>query len=442
MDEALMTKRRGRAYILLILASVFLYIAITTAKNLYTAEKITLYGLGIFGNLTDLASTMEYYFYTYAVMQIALIFFVKKINIKWFLTVTLAASGVLTLLMPFTDSIAQHYILFAINGVLQAGIWGCLLKVLSVHLPARLLPAANQIMAAGPAVAGAVSYGVAAAFGDNWKTPFMLLGIIVVGSVILYFILVTNMERFPKETELHHVVLADGTEADVSDEEDNDFIGLNSKKRIAVFFAASMLMGFLFTSLHFMVNNNLDMYLKEIGGFSNSVSKLLTIFAPLCAVVGPIMIVRSCERHKNFISVSAFYFGVALLSSLLMMFLFDKSVPVSLALLVVFLVFVNGGRSVTLSIASLKMRNKIDTGVYSTTVNAISSVASGISPKIVTMLLDNSSYGTIESWRISFLVIFIWNFAVVAFFGLFILLVKRLNMRDKSAATNSSALSV
>lgn len=441
MDEALMTKRRNRAYILLIVSSIFLYIALTGSKNLYTAEKTTLYELGIFGNLTDLASTMEYYFYTYAAMQVALIFFVKKINIKWFLTSTIAISAVLTALMPLTDSITQHYILFAINGILQAGIWGCLLKVLSVHLPARLLPAANQIMAAGPAVAGAVSYGVAAAFGDNWKTPFMLMGIIVIGSVIFYFISVTKMEGFPKETELHHVVLADGTEADVSDEEDNDFIGLNSKKRIAVFFAASMLMGFLFTSLYFMVNNNLDMYLKEVGGFSNSVSKLLTIFAPVCAVVGPLMTVRSCERHRNFISVSAFYFGVALLSSLLMVILFDKSVPASLALLVIFLVFVNGGRSVTLSIASLKMRNKIDTGVYSTTVNAVSSIASGISPKIITMLLDSSSYNTVESWRISFLVIFIWNFAVVALLGLFILLVKRTNKRDKSASVNSHAIS-
>ena len=79
-----MTKRRNRAYILLIVSSIFLYIALTGSKNLYTAEKTTLYELGIFGNLTDLASTMEYYFYTYAAMQVALIFFVKKINIKWF----------------------------------------------------------------------------------------------------------------------------------------------------------------------------------------------------------------------------------------------------------------------------------------------------------------------------------------------------------------------
>ena len=121
------TKGRSFAYGLLIFASVFLYVILTGSKNLYTAEKTTLYGLGTFGNLTDLASTMEYYFYTYAAMQIALIFFVKKINIKWFLTVTIALSAVMTVIVPFTNEIGQHYILFSINGVLQAGIWGCLL---------------------------------------------------------------------------------------------------------------------------------------------------------------------------------------------------------------------------------------------------------------------------------------------------------------------------
>lgn len=430
MEEMTVNKRRSRAYGLLIFASIFMYIAITTAKNLYTAEKTTLYSLGIFGNLTSLASTMEYYFYTYAVMQIALIFFVKRINIKWFLTATLSVSSVLTLLLPFTDGITQHYILFGINGVLQAGIWGCLLKMLSVHLPARLLPVANQIMSAGPAVAGAMAYGIAALCGENWKTPFILMGVISLISVLTYCLAVTCVERFPKEVEMHHVVLSDGTEANV-EEEDNDFIGLNNKKRIAVFFIASTLMGFLFTSLYFMVNNNLDMYLKEIGGFSNSVAKMLTIFAPVCAVIGPLMSVRSCERHKNFIAVAAFYFGVAMLSVLVMLFVFDKSVPVSLALLVLFLVFVNGGRSVTLSIASLKMRKKIDTGVYSTAVNAVSSLASGISPKFIAMILDNDSYSSVQSWRLSFTLVFAFIFTAVMLLCVFIILVKCLNKKDR-----------
>jgi len=414
MTETLDVRKRKIAYFFLIFSTIFLYVSLTGAKNIYSSEKTTLYELGIFGNFTDLATTMEYYFYTYAAMQIFLIFFVKKINIKWFLTATLGISALLIGAVPFTDDIVQHYVLYAVNGVLQAGIWGCLLKVLSLHLPLRLLPLANQIMSAGPAVSGAVGYGVAAAFGENWKLPFILMSLILLAAVATYFISVTYMEKFPKEIEMHHVVHSDGTEEDVSDDDENDFIHLDNKKRIILFYALSTLLSFLFTLLYFAVNNNLDVYLKEIGGFSNGKSKLLTIFAPVVAVIGPFICVRMCEMRKNFITVCSFFFGAAMLVSLSLIFLFDKSAILSLILVVLFILLVNGGRSVTLSIASLRMRSKIDTGVYSTMVNAVASIASGFAPKLITRVLDNASYTTDESWKISFVMVFVFSLVTVA----------------------------
>jgi len=427
--DTLMKKRRSRAYVLLIFASVFLYLTLTASKNLYTAEKTTLYGLGTFGNLTDLASTMEYYFYTYAATQVFLAFFLKKINIKWFLAITLGISAVLTVLVAFTNGIEQHYIIFAINGILQAGIWGILLKILSIYLPMRLLPIANQIMSAAPAAASAIAYGVAALFGDNWKLPFFILGVLLLLTVVLYTASVNIVARFPKDMSTHHIVMSDGTEADVSDEEENDFIHLNSKRRVAIFYAVSIFVGFIVTSIFFMLNNSLDIYLKEVGGFSNSTAKILTVFAPLAAVIGPLVCVRSCERHRNFIAVAAVYFGLALVVCAVVLFVFDKSVFAALALIVIFLVLANGGRSVSLSIAALKMRTKIDTGVYSTIVNAVASVASGVAPKIITAILDRESLSVTESWRISLGIIFAVNLLAVVALVLIILWIKLVNRK-------------
>ncbi len=429
MNDIKNAKSRVGTYWFLIFSSFFLYIILTASKTLYTAEKTTLYELGTFGNLTDLASTMEYYFYTYTAMQILLVFFVKKINLKWFLTITIAASAALTMLVPLTDNVTEHYIIFIINGFLQAGIWGIILKILTLYLPARLLPTANQIMTAGPAVSGALAYGAAAAFGDDWKTPFLVLGGALALAVVFFWISVTRAEKISKsEDKLHTLENPDTTN------EDNDFIGLDSRKRVVWFFVLSMLMGFIFTSLYFMVNNNLDLYLKEVGGFSNSTAKLLTILAPICAVIGPLMTVRSCERHRNFIAVAGVYFGISLLFAILTLIFFDKNVVISLAAVVLFIVFVNGGRSVTLSIASIKMRKKIDTAVFSTAVNAISSIASGISPKFVTKILDNTTYTTVESWRMAFLVIVLWNMATVFALALLVMLVKLINRKRKDAS--------
>ena len=207
-------KRKTFAYWFLIIATFFMYIVMTGSKNLYVAEKTTMTQAGF--NSVALASTMEYYFYTYAIMQVLLIFFVKKINVKWFLASTIAGSAILTILVAFTNTVEQQWCVYVVNGLLQAGIWGCSLKVLGKYLPSDMLPKGNAIMSTGPAIAGVLSYGTAALFGENWKLPFIVLGIALIVAVILFVLSVNIASRYPREKEMHHIVRVDGTEEDVS----------------------------------------------------------------------------------------------------------------------------------------------------------------------------------------------------------------------------------
>ena len=372
------------------------------SRNIYIAEKTTLFTDGGFGNLTELASVNQYFFWTYAVMQVLLIFFVDKLNTKWFFTVTLTLSGILTIYVAFTNTIIEHYVIFAIMGLLQAGIWGGLIKVLSQYLPARLLPVANQYLTMGVGGGTALAYGVAVAFGNNWRAPFLVIGIVVVLAVVLYFISVTLVSRYPREIEMHHIVYADGTEADVSDEEENDFIHLDSKKRVVGFFIFSLILTVFLTASYFMLSNNLDIFLKQVGGYSNDLSKLLTVFAPLVAMVGPLIVVRICERCKNFVLVGVLFFAAALLVTLILYLVFDKSVVLSLVLFVIYLMLTNGGRTVSLSIAAFRMRAKLNVGVYTMAVNSVASIVAGFAPKLVTVFLDDGSLGTVESWGRAF----------------------------------------
>ena len=50
MEEKIDIKRRKFAYFLLVFSTIFLYVSLTGAKNIYSSEKTTLYELGIFGN--------------------------------------------------------------------------------------------------------------------------------------------------------------------------------------------------------------------------------------------------------------------------------------------------------------------------------------------------------------------------------------------------------
>ena len=425
------------AYLLLIFSSFLLYIVLTGAKNLYTAEKTTFYTLGTFGNLTDLAATMEYYFYTYAAAQVALVFLIKFLNLKWYLTLSLGASALITFAMAFTGRITEHSILYALCGFLQAGVWGGTIKVLGQYLPARLLPLGNQLMASGPAVAGAVAYGAASLFGENWRIPFLLFGILLLLCVLLFFFSVTWVSRIPPETHTRQVVGKDGetvTVTETEEEEDDDFIHLKNRKRVIWFYVLSVICGVALTGTYFAVNNNLDVFLKEIGGYSNDTAKLLTIIAPLVSAIGPIVIVWVCEWHKNFITVCAVCFAMALALMGGLVFFFDANVTLSLLLLVSYLVIVNGGRSVTLSIAALRMRERIDVGVYTTLINAAASIVAGIAPKLITMILDREELSVHESWRTSFTTVFWWDFFIVFMLGACIVTVKLLNRKDRRAA--------
>lgn len=430
MKESLKDKKSSRAYGLLIFATFFMYIVLTGAKNLYVAEKTTLQSLGTFGSFTDLALTMEYYFYAYAVMQVLLLFIMKRLNIQWFLTVTLSISAVITILTAFTDTIISHWVLYTVNGAMQAGIWGCSLKTLGKYLPQKYLATANRLMTSGPACAGVVAYATAALFGNNWRLPFILLGILVLCSVLLFSFSVSNVKRYPRPIETHHIVHADGTEEDVTDEDKNDFIHLKNKKRRILFYVFSALLGAMSTGLFFTLNNVLDIFLKQIGGFDNTTAKWITILAPVIMVVGPSLCVSACDKHTNFITVGLGFFVLSLIVAVLLTLFFETSVALSVFMVLVFLLLTNGGRSITLSIASLKMRSKIDTGVYSTLVNACASVTTGMLPRVITSIVDNPALSVTQNWSNAFTVVTVFNGVIVAVLAFLIVWIKLLNKKD------------
>ena len=423
-------KGTSRVYVALIIATFFMYVALTAAKNIYVAEKTTLQALGTFGSFTDLAATMEYYFYSYALTQVLLVFFIKKIDVKWYLVLTVAASAVLTGAMAFTESITHHWIIFIINGVLQAGIWSCSMKILTKYLPRNLLPVANKLMSSGPAVSGAVCYAVAALFGDNWRVPFLVLGGTLLVSVVLFFASVTAAGRYPRVVETHHVVHSDGTEEDVSEESENDFIHLKNKKRVVLFYLATVIIAFFVTGLFFFLYNNLDLFLKQIGGFDNTTAKLITIIAPIVIVIGPYVTVNICERHKNFILVGAVMFAVATVFLLLLVLFFKVNIILSLLLFIGFSIFANGGRMIPLSIVPLRMRDSIDSGVYSAVANASASIAAGVAPKLLARIVDNAQRGTVENWSVSFTVALAVGTGLVILLALLCLFIGRLNKKE------------
>ena len=162
MDVA---KKAKKAQSFLIFSAFFLYILFIGVKNVYTAE-IELIKT-VFGIDKPTASmTTTYYFCTYGVTQVLLFFFMRKFNVKIFLTVSLGIAALLMFSVGLCpeNSIVPIYVIYAIGGVFQAGLWAGIIGILSTHLPGEKLAFANKIMAIGLPVAGGISYGFSSIF--------------------------------------------------------------------------------------------------------------------------------------------------------------------------------------------------------------------------------------------------------------------------------------
>jgi len=193
-------KSNKAKYWFLIFACVFLWVIATGSKNVYTAEIVEI--MGIFSQTRkNVSMGMTFYFITYSSVQMIFSFFMKNVNVKWYILITIFISGGVTILVAFMYDLVQIWWLLAINGVLQAMIWGMCMAVLKVRLPVKMLPIANTLLNIGTAVAGVISYGTASLFVsiERWDLPFIVLGAILSLSAILFFIAVKVNEKTLKE---------------------------------------------------------------------------------------------------------------------------------------------------------------------------------------------------------------------------------------------------
>ena len=411
-------KKKNAVYWFLIFASFFVWVIMMGSKNVYVAEIEVI--MGAF-NVTEKAKAnlaMTYYFITYAAVQILLFFILNKLNIKWFMLVSIGLSGIVTVIIGFATAMWQLWWILALNGILQAGVWACCMAVLKKYLPIKFIPVANTILNMGTAVAGVISYGTPALFvnAGRWDLPFIILGIILSVSAVLFFLAVTMAAKLPKEERI-----AQNNAVSSETKAEQPIFDLASDKRKALFFILTFVMSLLIHALFYGVMNWMPSLLidKNVFALSPSAGILITVLAPIVTSVGPIIAVVNCEKHKNFVSVAFVYLSISLVFALLLALFCKTNLILSILLLIVFLSVVQCAVTVVLSIVSFKMSKFINVGAHGGLMNAAGAIAAGFTPTIIGAVIDGSG------WNISYWVIFALNLALVSIIAVMLLLMKK-----------------
>jgi len=398
-----------RYYNFLIFACVFLWIIMMGSKNVYTAEIVEL--VNVFNATeTEVSLAMTYYFVTYSIAQIIMFFFMDNINVKWFLGISMVLSGVVTVFIALMTNMWQMWWLLALNGVLQAGVWGMCLAVLKKYLPSSMLPKANTLMNVGMAVAGIISYGSASlSVGiGHWDLPYYVLGVILSISAVIFIIAVHLCEK--NLTPMDKI-------ADQVKSADKPVFNLVSGTSKAVFFIVAFLMSLFIHSTFYAGMNWMPSMLTQNHNLDNAIGILISVFAPVATIIGAIASIYHCEKYKNFLAVSVVYLSIGAALSLLMVFLYKSNVIVSALIIVLYLVIYQGVITIVFGVLPLKAGNGINAGGLGCLMNAAGGFSAGFAPLLSSYIFRGAG------WTVYYVVIFaisVFVLLITLFIWLFI----------------------
>ena len=403
-EKTIAERQKPRISPNMLIASCFLlYTAMMAAKGVFLAE--IAYLMEVFSVDKATASlTNTCYFVAYAGVQVVLFFVVKRINLQRFLLITVPIAAIATAAMGLSRGIADMYVLFAVCGVFQAGVYCGCNATLTAFLPSRYLARANSVMNLGYASGTVVAY-VFSAFCVRltaWRVPFFVMGAFLLAAV-LFFTVCARGAACMKECDSS--APSDKKAPSVKEE---PFITVSGRGGKAIFYATVLVLVFLITCLYYAINNWISTLLVDVHHMSQDVSIYITILAPTLIALGPMMTIRYCERHRDFIRAGLVFLLFALPIPLILAFLYDLNLVFAFVLSVVYIILVNGVKAITLSIMAFKLRNVVDTAEYTAISNAVASLAGGVAPTVIGRIID------VTSWETSYFVVFGVTLVVVA----------------------------
>lgn len=407
-------------YNFLIFACVLVWTIMMGSKNIYTAEYIEISAL--FNVDKPQASlAMTFYFITYGITQVLLFFYMNKINIKWYMLISIGLSGLVTVIVALATSLWQLWWILAINGILQAGVWGMCTAVLNKYLPVKMKPTANMLMNIGMAVAGIISYG-SASLCVSFKridSPFVFFGIILSISAVLFFIAVQKCHKLQRATEPEN----EEKNVEIKSVSTPPFTLKTSKKR-TIFYIVTFILSIVVHFVFYGTLNWIPNLLTENFPVPENTAILISVLAPLATMLGPIIAIRHCEINSNFIKVGLLYVAAATVFAFIMIFAYNVNVVLSLVILIIYLIIIQGAVTIIFSVISYKLSDYINAGAHSGLMNAAGGFSAGFAPPVVGAIIELNN-----GWQLSYLFIFILTLIITISTIAILFLVRR---KDKS----------
>ncbi|MBQ3596811.1 MAG: MFS transporter [Clostridia bacterium] len=374
-------------YILLIVSAYFMYLMSIAIKMIYSAQLVE---IGPFFGVekSKLSLGLTFYYVVYAVAQIVVSPFLKKINLKKFLAVTVFLSSISFGLVKFCTELWQIYIILSLNGIFQLGIYGGCMGVFSKYLPDYMSATVTNILSTGMAFGTALAYGFSFVFVEffTWQDTFVFFAILSFVSIVFFYIVLSRVEKNVPEvsTTLKRAVKT------------------KTYKRANAFILISFLCAAALLSCvsYYGLTNWFPSLLKEVFGVPSQYSILITLLVPFGVFYGPFLSSGLCRKFNNYFVVASIFSLVGLLLSIALVFLYSSNIVIVIIINVLLMFFARGYINLISSYIPLRIRGMFDTGSACMVINAVACVSAAFTPLITAVIADN--FG----WKYLFIFIF------------------------------------
>ncbi len=372
----------AKNYKKLLLACYMFYLLSFAIKLVYTCQLQAI--IDDFKTTKAQASLgLTIYYFVYAVAQIVLGIFILKINMRNFLLITSLMSAISFSMIGLTDNLTIVWVIFGLNGILQAGSVGGIMFIFAKYLPNETLSYANKVLATGSTIGNSLAYLISAIFVEvlSWKYTFVFFGVFLFASVVYMFIQMNTMDKIIKNKDEYSFEF-DGSK------KISYVIPRGINFNISLLMAFIIAVSFLVNCLAYGLGNWIPSLLKDIHGFPTSLSILLTMFMPIIVMLSNIIMYNSFDKSGKIITKTGLLSLISLGLLLLMVFGYTWNFVFAL-IMCALLKYIPGCLSAGYgSYTTMKFKHYINSGTSSLIVNSGAAVAAGLMPFVTGFIMD------------------------------------------------------
>ncbi len=416
--ECSINKKNKSTCLKFLLACYFLYTISICIKMVYSAEMAEII-LAVGSTKSAVSLGLLLYYVAYFISQLIFAFLINKINLKWFITISVSLSAISFALMLWTSELWHLYVILFLNGIFQTGIWGGIMYFVGKYVPKEMSGFASKFLTTGFAIGTALTYGVAALCIAvlDWRYTFLCFSILTIASIVIFLFSLKHIEK--------NLGAADNNKDQNEIKLIEQPLPVKNKggiKRVIILVTFFTLVASLMACVYYAVMGWFPNLLIEEFNMPTEYSILITLLLPLSMTPGSFLIVGLNEKSKSDFNVSLIFSIISTILVIVWTFTFSINIILTILIAVVMLFCVRALISLLCAYVPLRYRDRVEVGKFSLILNAFAALMGGVMPYLISFVLENSG------WNMYFILLSILS---VIFTGLLLIVRIREYIKNK-----------